>query len=296
MKINMVGAFKRNAPFGTEIAFQKGFHRIGEYDVNCIDPSYPNQQFNYDADVTIIFKYIEQPEYKIQLAKTNGLKFVYQPDDLRFPHIKQMMKEMLSYCDHALTFDNDGASLALSYGYKSARRLLLTADNELYKPTKNAKVIDVCFIGSLGAGNNHDGRRRMVEYVSKMRGIKFLFNNSIYDIARLNSLYNSSKIVLNHATDVGQPFGHGYGYQCRHFEVGMTKTCLLSNKVDNENILKGFHEFKNEVELGDKIWYLLKHNEQARQESAEELYEDIMNNHLPEHRATELIDYFKGLL
>jgi hypothetical protein len=292
----MIGAFKRNAPFGTEIAFQKGFERVGGCSLNCIDPSYKGYKFDYDADVTIVFKYIEDPEYKVELAKTNGLKFVYQPDDLRFNHIKLMMQEMLAYCKHALTFDDDGAELAKSYGYKSARRLLLTADNKLYKPLKNTlKSIDVCFIGSVGGGENHAGRRRMIDIVSKMRDIKFMWHNSVYDIQRLNAIYNSSKIVLNHATDVGQPFGQGYGYQCRHFEVGMTKTCLLSNKVVNENCLKGFREFSNEEELKDSINYLLRHNKDAVSHSAEELYKDIIDNHLPEHRALELLKYFKEL-
>ena len=133
MKIQMIGAFIRNAPYGTEIAFKKGFDRIGGHEVNVIDPSQPNQKWELNPDATLVFKYIEQPAQMEMLGNVSGHKIVYQPDDLRFPHIKQMMTEMRQHCDNALTFDDDGAELALSYGYKAAQKFLLTADNDLYK-------------------------------------------------------------------------------------------------------------------------------------------------------------------
>jgi hypothetical protein len=54
MRINVVGAFIRNAPFGTELAFKRGFDRLGGHSVTYIDPSYPDQRWDYDADATVV--------------------------------------------------------------------------------------------------------------------------------------------------------------------------------------------------------------------------------------------------
>jgi hypothetical protein len=293
MRINLVGAFIRNKPFGTEIAFKKGFDRLGEHLVNCIDTSYPNQVWDYEADATVVFKWMEGYWGDLELCK--GKKIVYQPDDLRFPHIKQMMLDMRKHCDFAFTFDDSGADLARSYGYKKAETLLLTADDELYRPLPGTeRDIDVSFIGSLGAGANHVSRVRMCQLVSKMAGVKSFFHGSIYDIEELNRIYNRSKIVLNHATDVGQPFGHGYGYQCRHFEAGLAGACVLSNIVLNGSELEHIEEFGSEVELEGRIRYLLA-NPEVRISSAVGLYAELMAGHKPEHRAKQMVEFIRSL-
>jgi spore maturation protein CgeB len=293
MRLNIIGAFIRNNPFGTEIAFKKGFERLGGHQLTCIDTSYPNQSWDYDADATIVFKWMEN--YWHDLVMCKGKKIVYQPDDLRFPHIKQMMQSMRKYCDFAFTFDDDGAKLALQYGYKKAQRLLLTADDELYRPLPDVKKdIDVSFVGSLTGGGNHRGRMRMCQLVDSIPGIKTAFVNGLYDIEELNKIYNRSKIVLNHATDVGQPFGHGYGYQCRHFEAGFTKACVLSNHVDNENMLTMVEQFHDEKSLIGKINMLLS-NEEYRTSRGIGLYQELMTSHKPEHRAAEMIRFIEEL-
>lgn len=293
MRINLVGAFIRNAPFGTEIAFQKGLLRLGEHLVNVIDTSYPNQVWDYEADATVVFKWMEDYWKDLEICK--GKKIVYQPDDLRFPHIRQMMQDMRKYCDFAFTFDDSGADLAKSYGYKKAETLLLTADDELYRPLPDVeKDIDVCFVGSLGAGSNHVSRVKMCKIVASMPGVKSFFHGSIYDIEELNRIYNRSKIILNHATDVGQPFGTGYGYQCRHFEAGFTRSCVLSNIILNGFELNHIEEFGSEVELQGRIRYLLAHPE-IRQTSAHELYSELMKGHKPEHRAQQMVDFIRSL-
>lgn len=291
----MVGAFIRNAPFGTEIAFKKGFDRLGSHVVNCIDTSYPNQSFDYDADATIVFKWMEG--YWDDLEKCKGPKIVYQPDDLRFPHIQEMMSKMRAYCDYAFTFDSDGANLASRYGYKKTKRLLLTADNELYTHDKffvdEEKDFDISFVGSLTGGANHAGRRKMIQ-VLKSNGFDVKAYTNINDASVISEIYNRSKIVLNHATDVGQQFGTGYGYQCRHFEVGFTKTCLLSNHVLNDRAIKNFAVFKDENDLVQKAKYLLE-NKDVREKYANDLYNELYDDFLPEHRAKEIIDFIGNL-
>lgn len=299
MRWNLVGAFVRNAPYGTEIAFRKGLERIGEK-VTVVDPSQPNQLFDGDADVNLIVKYMEPGKYRDIFEQLPGKKIIYQVDDLRFPHIRQMMVEMRKYCDHALTFDEDGAALARSYGYGSAQRLLLTADNTLYRHMPGMqKDIDVCFIGSLTGGENHRSRVKMVQRVQELSGYsskpwRIAVMNEIFDIGKICEIYNRSKIILNHATDVGQPFGHGFGYQCRHFEAGFTKACILSNQVDNEHILKNFYSFDSEHVFTDILTYLM-HEDEAREEVAQNLYDELYASHLPEHRGQEMVDFVRSI-
>lgn len=294
MKWNIVGAFIRNNPFGTEIAFRKGLERIGEQ-VTVVDPSYPNQQFDESPDVTLVFKWVDPGPYREKIKSLPGKKIIYQVDDLRFPHIKSMMEEMRTVCDHALTFDESGAELARKYGYGSARRLLLTADNLLYRYMPEIeKDIDVCFVGSLTGGPNHASRMKMVQLVSQVKGIKFAVASELFNIDQVCELYNRSKVILNHATDVGQPFGHGFGYQCRHFEAGFTKSCLLANTVDNDKELNWFNTFQDEKSLIEILRVLLE-MPNYRKHSAEKFYDELYSKHLPEHRAQEMVDFVRSI-
>lgn len=293
MNINLVGAFIRNAPFGTEIAFKKGLERLGGHKITCLDTSYPNQSFDMDADVTIVFKWMEG--YWNDLSNCGGNKIVYQPDDIRFPHIMDMMRKMNKYCDFALTYDDEAAKIAGGIGYKKSQRLLLTADPELYRNIPNTeKDIDVCFVGSLTGGHNHRSRAHMCHLATAI-GLKTKFATDIYDIEEIVNIYNRSKIVLNHATDVGQSFGSGYGYQCRHFEAGFTKACVLSNAViDDDRSVKNFPTFSDEKDFLLMTRKLLS-NDDLRSSFASDLYDELNSKHRPEHRAADIIDFIGTL-
>lgn len=295
MRINLVGAFIRNFPFGTEIAFKKGFDRLGGHQVTTVDTSYPDQKWDMDADHTVVFKWIDRPEYWDVLKNVGGKKVVYQPDDLRFGHIQDMMTEMRKFCDYALTFDPHGAVRSVQkFNYLKADRLLVTADDDLYRPLENVeKDIDVCFVGSLTGGENHRSRVRMCQAVSKIPGLRVLFLTDIYDTEEIVRVYNRTKVILNHATDVGQKFGYGYGYQCRHFEVGFTRSCLLSNiAIDEDAILHPF--FHDEETLLFMVNDLLR-NKARREWSADKLYDQLKVAHRPEHRAQEMVKFLESL-
>ena len=292
MRINLVGAFTRNFPFGSEIAFAKGLTRIGGHRVTTVDPSLPGQELDHRADVTLVF--VDAGKYNDELTKTDGVKVVYQPDDSRFPHVAQSMEHMRKYCDYALTFDQYGAMFAEDIGYRLSRRLLLTADDELYvrKPLVS-KQIDLCFVGNISHGEHHVSRMKMVDLLEQA-GFRVAVLNGMYDTRRIVEIYNGSKIVLNHATDVGQSFGKGYGYQARHFEAGMTGACVLSNDVIDEpdEPVSGFVKFWDEESLLEMAYQLLR-SENMRRERADELFMNISRNHRPEHRARELVEFFE---
>jgi spore maturation protein CgeB len=173
--------------------------------------------------------------------------------------------------------------------------MLLTADTELYHNIPDVKKdIDFCFVGSLTWGANHAGRRRMVDLLNGA-GFKVLALSDVYDISKIVHVYNRSKVILNHATDVGQPFGSGYGYQCRHFEAGFTKACLLSNTVINDDSsLNNFFRFSDEHSLIKMAKFLILHEDQ-REGMAQLLYDELNVSHRPEHRAQEMVDFIGTL-
>lgn len=294
MLVNMVGAFIRNFPFGTEIAFKKGLERRG-VEVNAIDPSYPDQIFMVDADATIVFKWMDS--YLGQLHECSGVKIVYQPDDARFPHIRNMIAGMRDHVDHFLSFDDFGSRVAREMGYKNAETLLLTADDELYCPASDpiARDIEVSFVGSLTGGSNHASRLRMCQMIRReadRRRWRTWFG-STENITEILDIYRRSKVVLNHATDVGQDFGSGFGLQCRHFEVGMTKTALISNQtIGTPHTNLPFLSFSDDRTLIEAVEWIV-YDEERWINAGRALYDAIMSSHKPEHRADQLIDFIR---
>jgi hypothetical protein len=296
MKLNLVGPFVVNAPFGTEIAFAKGLRSIG-HEVFEVDPNIDKEMVGLQntADATVVFKSCVGSERFLKSLKHPVV--VYQPDDARFSHIREMMLMMRGYADLFLSFDDHGAVLAKTMGYRASETLLLTADPELYCPSPEPidRDIDVSFVGSLGDPVAHASRRKMVDIVkaeASVRGWKTAFGQT-QDIPVVLDIYRRSKVVINHATDVGQDFGFGFGLQCRHFEVGMTRTALISNQRLGVVPPETFHfvNFFDEHSLISQIEYMLEDNNWLRH--GENLYQDIRHHHMPEHRASQLVDFIK---
>ena len=304
MKINMIGSFQRNHPFGTEIAFLKGLQLIGE-DVGWLDPSSFHSHNWHDpsqTDALIMFKEHSQEANEMCRVFRDEFGVVvieYQPDDIRAPGIKDMMKRLRQYCDYAFTFDATGAKVAQEeLGYKKARKLIVTADTELYHPLPDVKKdIDFCFIGSLSNPRMHKSRNRMIELLTE-NGFS-VFAQSNFNPEYINQIYNRSKVVLNHATDVGQDFGTGYGYQCRHFEAGFAGSCLFSNKLldDEPEGPKLYMEFWDEDSLLEWASELLQTSQGSPKPTYEiaaaEYFFELNKKHKPEHRAKEIVQFIE---
>lgn len=333
MRLNLIGPFVVNAPFGTEIAFAKGLRRIG-HEVIEVDPNLGSDVYrgmgilSKRADATVVFKScVGHEDYLEDLGHPI---VVYQPDDARFPHIREMMLSMRRYADLFLSFDDHGAQVARTMGYRAAEELLLTADDELYcpSPTKIERDIGVTFIGSLRDPAAHKSRRRMCERAFSFaisEGWKVCLQDEVYPLGSTRNtqatvihpdgsteiesggvvaVYRRSQVVLNHATDVPQNppmrFGSGYGFQCRHFEVGMTNTPLLTNElILNREVIpmKGnWNSFNSEEDLIRQLGIMLSGGPNvtnlSRQMSEEHLVE-IRDKHMPEHRAAQLVDFIR---
>lgn len=296
MKINMVGSFVRNFPFGTEIAFMRGLIQLG-HSVGYWDPS-RNAYNDWEPypDVVISFKdHGDNPfEYIKEERDRGAITIEYQPDDLRAPGIRGMMERMRGCCDYAFTFDATGAKIAEELGYKRARKLIVTADPELYHPIPHMrKDIDFCFVGSMSNPEMHRSRNRMVDVLRDNGFHVEVF--SIFDAQKINQIYNRSRVVLNHATDVGQDFGWGYGYQCRHFEAGFAGACLFSNcLLDDEGDGPGhFARFDGERSLIFWARELLEpiKGELPYENFAEGYLEEMRRCFMPHHRAAEIVQF-----
>lgn len=299
MKIGMIGAFVRNYPFATELAFKKGLESI-DCDVHTFDPTRPNDEtnnWNAEVDAVITFKNALGYESIIEDAKKNGaISVVYQPDDIRAPGITDMLIETQKYCDFALTFDSRGAEWCIENGYENASELLVCADGDVYYPIPNMKKeIDILFVGSYSNPVMHKSRQHMTKVLHNA-GFKVTIVSDIWDPCEINRLYNRAKIVLNHATDVGQKFGTGYGYQCRHFEAGMAGACLLSNAV-NEHIIRNLCTFDSEESLIETTELLLDLNYgdiPLYEKCASMYHEEITSTHNPTSRALQLYNILEN--
>lgn len=294
MRLNLIGPFQVNAPFGTEIAFAKGLRRIGHTVVE-VDPNIAGQAPDLSADATVVFKTCVGREEEMLRGLAHPI-VIYQPDDARFPHIRQMIRQMGQYSSLFLSFDDHGAKVALECGYRAAETLLLTADDELYCPSPDPveRDIDVSFIGSLGDPVAHVSRRKMCQIVqgaAVVNGWKTCFGTT-QDIPTMLDIYRRSKVVLNHATDVGQRFGRGYGLQCRHFEVGMTGACLVSNsleEVQGDEVSLSFFRFDSESSLLRTVHSAIECSSIAGMW----LRDDILHEHMPQHRAAQLVSFIE---
>lgn len=309
MKLNLIGPFIVNAPYGTEIAFAKGLKQLG-HAVNEIDPNIDTdlRGVHNDADATLVFKTCCGAEKYLRSLKHPVI--VYQPDDARFTHIRESIIEMRQYADLFLSFDDYGAKFAKSVGYRAAETLLLTADPELYSPSPEPieRDIDISFIGNWGDEAAHQSRRKMMQVIhqaSKKHGWTNHWEMT-KDIPHIVDIYRRSKVVVNHATDVGQAFGYGFGLQCRHFEVGMTKTALLSNTTigslgyrssydlscDDSTVREWnaplYQQFNSEETLIAQLERMLH---ESWEHDGEILHTHIQSKHMPVHRAQRIVSF-----
>ena len=259
MRLNLVsGGWTRNSPWGTEHAFAKYLQADG-HTVTRVHTGETDFSFDRDADVSVCFKDVKD-RVADELLKFRGVKVVFQPDDIRFPDTREDMSYMRQLCDHALVFEPDGIGVATDeLGYKRVARVMIPVDADIYRPNVNfAKVFDVCFVGNMSREPRHASRWKMRRIIAEeLPNVRSVFMTQ-FGVSVINQWYNQSRIVLHHATDVGQEFGTGYGYQSRHFEAGYSGACVLSNEVLNEERMPGLNVFTSERDLVSQVRRLLK--------------------------------------
>lgn len=295
MRVNLVGPFVANHPFGTEIAFRKGFQALG-HETFVSDPNVVGDLDGLEEDVnlTLVFKSCLGQEGA--LRRIRGPKVLYQPDDTAFPHIREMVASMRRYCDHFLAFDERGAEYGRRVGFRNSGWLALTADPDIYYPedTEHSEPIDISFIGSLGDPVAHASRRRMVgmaQELAQTYGWRTCFREGIRDVNAIRNIYSRSRLVLNHATDVGQAFGGGYGLQCRHFEVGLCRTPLLTNLLMSGDVGMWPHYcFSDERTFVDILRRCLEAPPEELEDVGTRAYNEILRDHTPARRVLELLE------
>jgi hypothetical protein len=298
VRLNVVGPCIVNAPFATELAFVFGLQQLG-YQVTTFDPNVESPDvLDRDADFTIVFKTALQ--HNAVLKTLSHPVVLYQPDDIRFPHIKQMIREMREYSEHLITFrhisrtdDPDEWALIDDLGFKTREHLMVTAHPDVYHPPYEevVKDIDFCFIGSIGDHSCHWQRLHMVNLL-RSAGWRVLCGQT-QDIDLILSSMARSRVVLNHASGTDIPFGVGQGYQCRHFEVGYTGAALLSNRIHGEGPanhgmrgIENFVRFDGDESLLQRAAELI-HGSTWR-DLGERLRREVRDNNSPFVRACQL--------
>lgn len=301
MKLNVVGPHRANWPFATEIAFISGLESLGHI-VYAFDPNVETVDvLARDADVTLVFK--NSLSYDRDVFELGPKIVLYQPDDLRFPHIRHMVSEMRQYTEHLITFRDYSADGPVklfidSLNLKTVNVLPVTAHPLVYRSTGEPKDADFCFVGSIGDSEAHRHRHTMVELL-RNEGFSVIFGQT-RDINQILSAISRSRVVLNHASDNGLPFGYGYGYQCRHFEVGFAGGCLLSNTViDNDStnpLLSSFFTFDGTDSFVRQAHMLMDMDDAQRAKCGGMLFDEVMTYHSPAVRANQLINILERIL
>jgi hypothetical protein len=294
VRINLVGPFYRNAPFGTECAFASGLIQEG-HSVVCHEPgNFLSEPLDPAADATVFFKWVPEQTHSF---KEGGLRVIYQPDNLEFEHIRQLMSTARDHgVTHALTFYDTGCALARDMGFVAAEKLMLTADPDVYFHDADHKMYAASFVGGLGHGPEHVSRQRMVRAARLILGDKFLCTTT-FDIPTIRHIYSHSRVVLHHATDVGQPFGHGLGLQCRHFEAALCGIPVLSNVVWQErpDVLQGLDTFSSMEELGEKLFaYGAAMQTHTIVPSSCDIRRAAIRDHGPRVRASRMVEIIQG--
>jgi hypothetical protein len=294
MIINIVGPHIVNSPFATELAFIKGLveigHKVVPFDPNVESPDVLDR----NADYTLIFK--NALSHNDVVCSLGPKVVVYQPDDLRFSHVKNMVSEMRKYSSRLITFRKYKDNFGFIDGLELTQfeELAVTANPDVYYKKDLEKDIDFCFVGSLGDPASHWQRIRMIDLLSKNGYNTFACETR--DIEFIRNILSRSKVVLNHASDSSLPFGQGYGYQCRHFEAAMAECCLLSNSIlDDEYTIENFVRFCSFKDFFEKAIMLIDSGEKYRADIAKSFKEEVMVNHSPKIRAQQLVNILEKI-
>lgn len=286
MKILLVGPVRVNFPHAAELSFKKGLEQAG-CTVETLDPNIPDQHVPNDCDAVLVFK--NAYGYNDRIRAAAPISILYQPDDARFIHIRKMLGEMREHCDFLLSFDKTSARISKeTFGYRLSEEMLLTADPDLYTPVEALVDADFAFVGSLGDPMAHRSRNLMVQAL-RGQGYRVVTSHE-HDPTKVSKVYRSAKVVLNHATDVGQRFGQGYGWQQRHFEVAMTKSCLLSNENDRDE-LRSWCRFSSPGTLLERARELMSYTTAQRAELGESLYREAIELHSPIVRGRQIMEF-----
>jgi hypothetical protein len=284
VRVLLVGPVVVNFPHAAELSFKRGLEEAGA-EVVTLDPNVPGQEVPR-ADAVLVFK--NAYDYNDRISEVAPIRILYQPDDARYPHIGKMLQEMRPHCDHLLAFDVDSAKLGQqTCGYRLAEEMLLTADPGLYRPIDVVRDLDFVFVGSTGDPYAHMHRRSMVDYLRGW-GYKVTVSHE-HDPTEVSRLYSRARVVLNHATNVGQKFGQGFGWQQRHFEAAMAGACVLSNE-NNRGELQYWHRFSSVEGLRLLAKGLMNGDLDARH-CAQKLRENVLTHHSPLVRGRQILDF-----
>ena len=278
LRIMLIGARFSNFPWGTENFIYRTLLGFG-HEVIDVD-------FRRDRDHVAVL--IQQPADLVITFKGSGINprliemlncptILWYPDDLlTVQHAWDDLQYGGYAYDHVYYMNRIGLPKLHEMGISHCSFLPPATDTAIYQYLPGTeKKYDVVFVGNI-----YPSRRALLDRLK----IKFnVFETKAFmeDMARI---FNEAKIVLN--LGIGSN-----GYNLRVFEALGCRSFLLTNEIDQEDIL--FEDRKhlvyfNEHTIEDSIRYYLDHDEE-REAIAENGYQEVCAKHTFKHRITQML-------
>jgi spore maturation protein CgeB len=214
-------------------------------------------------------------------------------------NIKNIKKCPMSKSDLVLIPDSTNKDRWASLGInQQLMRQAISKEFCYVSPPKEEWESDIIFIGSLVNNSLYNYRYKLVDFLNKNYGSKFLHlgSNNPYQIrnSELNTLISSTKIVICDSV-----FAKGYWSNRIYESMGRGGFCLHSYTEGLENdFIIGEHldtyKHDNYIDLKQKIDYYLN-NSKLRKKIAKKGFTFIKENHTITHRCLEVINKIKNL-
>ncbi len=194
------------------------------------------------------------------------------------------------------------------YGSIAARPFYCSFDPELYYQKETRIQWDLGYLGTYSADRQPPLQKLMLDVADSLQAQKFVVAGPQYpenivwpgNVERISHLppamhcefYNSQRFALNITR--ADMIKAGYSPSVRLFEAAACGTPIISDYWDGiETIFSPGSEILIARNAEDTIEYLTKIPEKKRKAIGKKAREKVLANHTAEHRADELVKYYK---
>lgn len=221
-----------------------------------------------------------------------------------------VISEFIKQIDYVFFFEKTDIDFLRERAGIKSWFLPLALDPKVYFPEKSEQEIDILFVGALYEnrmemlgriaeefkdkqikvyGNYYSPLRRPLHHL--FRKNKNVFLNKNISPAKVNQLYNHSKLCLNihHAQSK-------FGVNQRFFEISGSKAFQLVDKkgyIEENFTAEEIMTYSSEAEMMEKIHYAFNNFPQT-QEMAAKAYEKVVSEHTFTHRIKYVLDIIQA--
>jgi hypothetical protein len=205
---------------------------------------------------------------------------------------REIIKPVTKLVDHHFSYTK-----AHKLG-KHVKYMPLAGDDVQYRPIyegypEDKKVHDVSLIGA-----NRTWRKTFTDAIDKRFKNCFFSYSMVLDSAKINKVYNESKIVVAPVQDCDEDKpASAWGCPCRTFDVPASKACQIQVKrggvadvYPDAETIDPIQDVEEAIEVwSDRISELIA-DPKLRGEIAERDYLHTVENHLYKHRALQFME------